>query len=217
MSIRAIQIHNKARNIQNNTNTNSYSKFNYIQKKIIDFTISTILLLITFPVIIYTIYRIKKESSGSIFFKQQRVGLDGKSFTCYKFRSMYEDSKFNPYTQKNDRRIFPYGMTMRKYRIDELPQIWNVFKGDMHIIGPRAEWDILVREYEKIIPKYKQRHLVKPGITGLAQVYYHYGCNINDAKKKLKYDLYYIRNWSLWLEIKVIVKTVIVILKREGV
>ena len=217
MDIGTIKIHHLEKSIENNTNINNYSKFNYIQKRVVDFILSSILILIAFPIIIYTIYRIRKESSGTIFFKQPRVGLNGKVFNCYKFRSMYENSNFNPYTKKQDKRIFPYGLIMRKYRIDELPQIWNVLRGDMHIIGPRAEWDILVKDYEKIIPQYRQRHLVRPGITGLAQVSYPYGCNIDDAKKKLEFDLYYIRNWSLWLEIKVIFKTIVVVLGREGV
>ena len=217
MSIRSIQIHNQIKNIQRAININSYSNFNYIQKRVIDLSISSVLIVLTLPIMIYTIYRIKKESSGSIFFKQQRVGLNGKTFTCYKFRSMYEKSKFNPYTQKEDLRIFPFGMIMRKYRIDELPQIWNIIKGDMHLIGPRAEWDILVNQYQDVIPQYRKRHIVKPGITGLAQVSYQYGCNINDAKNKLEFDLHYIKNWSLWLETKVIFKTISVILNKEGI
>jgi len=216
MTIRTTQLYNQTKNIQSKNSTKSYSLNNYIQKRIIDFILCTILLIISSPIILYSIYRIKKESSGAIFFKQSRVGLNGKKFTCYKFRSMYEKSYFNPYTQKEDLRIFPFGLVMRKYRIDELPQIWNVIKGDMHIVGPRAEWDILVKEYEKSIAKYHNRHLVKPGITGLAQVSYPYGCNIHDTKKKLEFDLKYIQNWSLWLEIKVILKTVSVVLLKKG-
>jgi lipopolysaccharide/colanic/teichoic acid biosynthesis glycosyltransferase len=194
----------------------SYSKSQYIQKRMIDFLLSFMLLVVSSPVILYTIYRIKKESPGPIFFKQTRIGKDGKPFTCYKFRSMHVDSKFNPYTQQNDCRIFPFGNTMRKMRIDELPQLLNVLKGEMHLIGPRAEWDILVKEYEAIIPNYHDRHLVAPGITGLAQVYYPYGCNSKDAKNKLKYDRLYIDSWSLKLELKVILKTIEIILKKKG-
>jgi lipopolysaccharide/colanic/teichoic acid biosynthesis glycosyltransferase len=129
---------------------------------------------------------------------------------------MHVNSKFNPYTQENDDRIFPFGKFMRKTRIDELPQLWNVIKGDMHIIGPRAEWDILVDRYKKAIPNYQDRHFVRPGITGLAQVLYRYGRGVNDAKQKLKYDLDYIKNWSVILEFKVIWKTVAVVLGRKG-
>jgi len=101
---------------------------------------------------------------------------------------------------------------MRKARIDELPQLINVIKGDMHIVGPRAEWDILVNEYENIIPNYHMRHRVKPGITGLAQVKYPYGRNVYDAKQKLKYDIEYIRSWSIFAECKVLLQTVLVVL-----
>jgi len=195
----------------------TYSKAQYIQKRIIDLLLSTMLLLLSFPVILYALYRIKKESPGPIFFKQSRIGLNGKAFTCYKFRSMHVNSKFNPYTQENDCRIFPFGNTMRQMRIDELPQLLNILKGEMHLIGPRAEWDILVKDYEAIIPSYHDRHLVSPGITGLAQVQYPYGRNIKDAKNKLKYDRLYIESWSLGLELKVIVKTIEVILGKRGI
>ncbi len=194
----------------------TYSKVQYITKRLIDFIFSGLLILLTFPVILYSIYKIKRESPGPIFFKQSRIGLKGKPFTCYKFRSMHVDSKFNPYTQENDSRIFPFGNTMRKMRIDELPQLLNVLKGEMHLIGPRAEWDILVTDYEKVISNYHDRHLVAPGITGLAQVQYPYGRNIKDAQNKLKYDRIYINSWSLGLELKIIWNTIVVILGKRG-
>lgn len=195
----------------------SYSKKEYIQKRVLDFIVGSGLLLLTIPIIFYVYYRIQKESKGPIFFKQSRVGLNGKVFTCYKFRSMHVESEFNPYTQENDSRIFPFGNTMRKMRIDELPQLINVFKGEMHLIGPRAEWDILVRDYEKVIPNYSKRHLIAPGITGLAQVCYPYGRNVEDAIKKLEYDLEYIKRWSLINEIKVMWKTLEVIIGKKGI
>jgi len=193
-----------------------YTKTQFFQKRLIDFIVGGSLLLVSMPVMLYTIFRIKKESPGSIFFKQSRIGLDGKPFMCYKFRSMHVNSKFNPYTQENDSRIFPFGNTMRKMRIDELPQLFNILKGEMHLIGPRAEWDILVKDYEKIIPNYHKRHCVAPGITGLAQVCYPYGRNVDDAKKKLEYDIEYITNWSLKKELMVIIKTIKVVLGKEG-
>ena len=165
---------------------------------------------------LYALYRIKKESPGPLFFKQSRIGLNGKAFTCYKFRSMYIDGEFNPYTQTNDSRIFPFGNTMRKMRIDELPQLLNVLKGEMHLIGPRAEWDILVKDYEAVIPSYHDRHLVAPGITGLAQVLYPYGRNIKDTKNKLRYDRLYIESWSVELELKIILKTIAVVFGKRG-
>jgi len=209
-------LNNNIKIIKTKKSYQTYSKVQYIQKRIIDLVLSIMLLLLSFPVILYAIYRIKKESPGPIFFKQSRIGLNGKAFTCYKFRSMNINSKFNPYTQENDCRIFPFGNTMRQMRIDELPQLLNILKGEMHLIGPRAEWDILVKDYETIIPNYHNRHLVAPGITGLAQVMYPYGQNIKDTKNKLKYDRLYIESWSLGLELKVIVKTIEVILGKRG-
>jgi lipopolysaccharide/colanic/teichoic acid biosynthesis glycosyltransferase len=196
--------------------TKEYTSLQFFQKRLVDFTVGGTLLLVAMPIMLYTVLRIKKESPGSIFFKQSRIGLNGKPFMCYKFRSMHVNSKFNPYTQENDARIFPFGNTMRKMRIDELPQLVNIIKGEMHLIGPRAEWDILVKDYEKIIPNYHDRHCVAPGITGLAQVCYPYGRNVEDAKKKLEYDMEYITNWSFKKELMVIFKTIKVVLGKEG-
>ena len=199
-------------------NIKPYSKTAYFFKRIIDFSIALPLSILSAPIVLYTIYRIKKESpDGPIFFKQKRIGKNGVEFECVKFRSMRTDVEyFNHYTQKNDPRIFPWGATMRKTRIDELPQLLNVFKGEMHIVGPRAEWNELVEKYEKQIPYYNERHLIAPGITGWAQVMYPYGANIEDAKQKLMYDLYYIKNWSLQLEIKTAIKTALVMLHKKG-
>ena len=199
-----------------NSNYEPYSKNQYIQKRFIDFMVGGGLFLITLPLLAYVFFRVKKESPGPIFFKQSRIGLNGKPFTCYKFRSMHVDGKFNPYTQENDSRIFPFGNIMRKMRIDELPQLINVFKGEMHLVGPRAEWDILVKDYEKVIPNYHNRHLVAPGITGLAQVCYPYGRNVDDAIKKLEYDMKYIKNWSIFKEIHVLWKTIEVVFGKRG-
>ena len=195
-----------------------YTKFQYIQKRIIDFLTGGVLAILTIPVVLYSIYRIKKESpDGPVLFTQYRVGKDGKEFKCYKFRSMRTDVDFfHHYTQENDPRIFPWGAFMRKTRIDELPQLINVFKGEMHMIGPRAEWDELVKEYEKTFPFYHERHKVAPGITGWAQVNYSYGQNIEDTRQKLMYDFYYIKDWSLALEIKTIIKTICVIAGKKG-
>ncbi len=189
----------------------------YLEKRVVELVVLTILAPFALLISFYTIYRIKKESKGAIFFTQSRVGLSGKKFICYKFRSMHENSEFNPYTQDDDQRIFPFGNFMRKTRIDELPQFWNILKGDMHLIGPRAEWDILSDNYSWKIPNYKQRHLVRPGITGLAQVCYPYGRNIYDAKNKLQYDRLYINRWTVGLELKIIWKTIAVVLGKKGI
>lgn len=197
-------------------NIKPYSLVGYVTKRSIDIIGACTMLFLSFPIILLAILKIKRESPGSILFKQKRVGIHGKHFTCYKFRSMHEDSYFDPYTRENDDRIFPWGHTMRRMRIDELPQLFNVLRGDMHLIGPRAEWHILVEEYEKELPYYSERHLVRPGITGWAQVNYPYGQNIEDTRQKLMYDLYYIKYWNIWLEIKAAYKTAGVVLKKMG-
>ncbi len=193
-----------------------YTQIQYVLKRMMDYIGAISIGILSLPFALYSIYRISKESPGSIFFKQTRVGQRGQRFTCYKFRTMHEDSHHDPYTRENDTRIFPWGRIMRKTRIDEVPQLFNVLRGDMHILGPRAEWDILVENYEQEIPYYNQRHLVKPGITGWAQVMYPYGANAEDARQKLMYDLYYIKHWSIALELKTIWKTIQVVLNKQG-
>jgi len=196
-----------------------YTTMEYILKRIIDFTILIPLLIISLPIVLYSAYRIKKESpDGPILFKQKRVGKDGKEFICYKFRSMVPDAeKDKPkFATKDDPRVFKWGRIMRKTRIDEIPQIINVLKGEMHIIGPRPERKYWIEQFEKEIPFYNLRHIVSPGITGWAQVNYPYGDSVEDAYQKLMYDLYYIKNWSLWLELKIIFKTIYIMISRKG-
>ena len=200
-------------------NIKPYTKFQYIIKRIIDYSIAIPLGVASSLIMLYAIYRIKKESpEGPIIFKQKRVGKDGKEFICYKFRSMIPDAeKGKPqFASKNDPRVFKWGAFMRKTRIDELPQLWNVLKGDMHMIGPRPERKYWVDQFNEKIPFYNKRHIIAPGITGWAQVNYPYGANIEDAREKLMYDLFYIKNWSLWLEIKTIFKTAIVMIRKKG-
>jgi len=193
-----------------------FSKWQYFQKRFFDIIAISALFFLTWPVLIFAAYRVKKESPGPVFFRQSRIGINGKPFMCAKFRSMHVNSHFDPYTQKNDTRIFSFGNFMRKTRIDELPQMWNVLVGEMHFIGPRAEWDILVQGYEKAIPYYSERHIVRPGITGWAQVHYPYGQNEEDTRQKLMYDLYYIKHWNLLIELQTIWKTIEVVLGRKG-
>jgi len=196
-----------------------FNKKKYLLKRLIDFAIAIPLAIITAPIMAYSAYRIKKESpDGPIIFAQKRVGLKGEEFVCYKFRSMIPDAeKEKPqFASKDDPRVFKWGAFMRKTRIDELPQLWNVIKGDMHMIGPRPERKYWIEIFEKNIPYYNLRHIVKPGITGWAQVCYPYGTNEEDAYQKLMYDLYYIKNWSLWLEVKTIFKTIWVMIGGKG-
>jgi len=196
-----------------------FSTFQKFQKKIIDIIAMMFLFVILFFIKPFIKYRIKKESFGSIYFKQFRIGLNNIEFECIKFRSMHEHSSNNDATTTSidDNRIFSFGEIMRKTRIDELPQVFNIFKNELSLVGPRAEWNRLTIDYEKEIPFYNKRHIVKPGITGWAQVMFVEGRNKDDTKQKLMYDLYYIKNWNLWLELKIIFKTILVVLDKKGV
>ncbi len=157
------------------------------------------------------------ESPGPAIFRQLRVGMNEHTFMVYKFRSMCMGAdKGDKYTRKGDARVTRLGNILRKSRIDELPQLWNVFKGDMSLIGPRAEWVELVRDYEMKIPYYHFRHLVRPGITGWAQVNYPYGENLQDTIEKLKYDLYYVRHYSFTLDFTIVLKTIYTMLGGKG-
>lgn len=187
-------------------------------KNIFDFTLSFVIFLISLPLFLLIMIVIRLETKGPVFFKQERVGVNEKSFTIYKFRTMYSGSeKGSHYTKTNDKRVTKVGKVLRKLRLDELPQLINVLKGDMSLIGPRAEWTELVAEYEKHIPYYHFRHVIKPGITGWAQVLYPYGASIDDAREKLQYDLYYIKNYNFLLDISIVIKTCRVMLFGQGV
>jgi len=196
-----------------------YTLFQRFQKRVIDIIIAFFLFLIFIPMKYITKKKILKESPGSIYFKQLRVGLNNKEFKCIKFRSMHEHNSDDDVrtATKSDDRTFTWGETMRRTRIDEIPQILNILKGEMHLIGPRAEWNKLVCQYENEIPYYNQRHIVPPGITGWAQVMFVQGRAKDDTRQKLMYDLYYIKHWNLALEFKIIWKTIMVVLKKQGI
>ncbi|QPH99902.1 sugar transferase [Campylobacter concisus] len=196
-----------------------YGAFDYALKRMIDYAGCLILFLLLFGLKFYVKRKIDEQSPGSLYFLQSRVGLDNKEFECIKFRSMMEDAEKDgaKFASENDERVFEFGEFMRKTRIDEVPQCINVFRGQMHLIGPRPERRHWINFFEKEIPYYNERHIVRPGITGWAQVNYPYGSNTHDAKQKLMYDLYYIKHWSLWLEIKIIVKTIAIIFEKKGV
>lgn len=173
------------------------------------------LLVPLFPLIAAAI---KIDSEGSVLFRQQRVGRNGKIFTLLKFRTMQKDASQNgtAWTAKNDHRITRVGRWLRKYRLDELPQFINILKGDMALIGPRPEAVELVNQFKKQIPFYEYRYLVRPGITGWAQVNYENTCSVEGALEKLQYDLYWIKNRSLLLDFKIIFKSIKVVLTGFG-
>lgn len=191
----------------------AYNRF----KRIVDVVGALIGLLLTAPVLLATWILIKLTSKGPALFCQKRVGLHEREFTLYKFRSMKLGAdKEGDYTSAKDPRVTKVGEFLRKSRIDEIPQLWNVLKGDMSIIGPRPEWNKLVREYEANVELYHFRHMIRPGITGWAQVNYPYGANLEDTINKLKYDLYYVRYYSFLLDVSIVVKTVYTMLFGRG-
>jgi sugar transferase (PEP-CTERM system associated) len=187
-------------------------------KRLFDVGLSTIGLILATPIMVLTAILIKIESNGPLFYKQDRVGLNGRSFVMFKFRSMIDDAEKGGavWAQKDDPRITKIGRIIRVLRIDELPQLFNILEGDMSFVGPRPERPIFVKELEKNIPYYSYRHLVKPGLTGWAQVNYPYGDSVEDAVKKLEFDLYYIKNASLFLDIQIILNTIKVVLYGKG-
>ncbi|MCB2099381.1 MAG: TIGR03013 family PEP-CTERM/XrtA system glycosyltransferase [Rhodobacterales bacterium] len=188
-------------------------------KRSFDVLVSLIFLVFTLPITMSTALLVKVTSPGPVFYRQERVGLNGKSYWVLKFRSMRNDAeKDGPqWAKAGDARVTSIGGFMRKTRIDELPQIINVLKGDMSFIGPRPERPVFVAELAKELPFYNERHRVKPGISGWAQINYPYGASIEDAKRKLAYDLYYVKNGSLFLDFVILVQTVRVVLWPEGV
>lgn len=182
-----------------------------------DVLLSLVGLIMFSPVILLAAAAIKLEGGGPVFFVQTRIGRHREAFRLIKLRTMRNAAGAGePYTRPGDSRVTRIGRLLRAGRLDELPQLWNVLCGQMSLIGPRAEWDILVADYERQIPSYHFRHLVKPGITGWAQVNYRYGSNLQDTLRKLEYDLYYIRNFSFMLDASIVLKTVHVMLLRKG-
>ena len=188
-------------------------------KRSFDIICSTIILALTFPLMLGAMLAVWLEDRGPVFYSQERVGMDGETFRVHKFRSMRIDAEKGgkpQWAQQNDPRITRVGNFMRKTRIDELPQILNVFKGEMSFVGPRPERQYFVEQLIEVVPYYNVRHSVKPGITGWAQVRYGYGSSAEDALQKLQYDLYYVKNNSLFLDVLILIDTLKVVLFRSG-
>lgn len=188
-------------------------------KRVFDIVCSMVLLVLLSPVIFLAMIAVKLESPGPVIYRQERVGLGGRAFMCLKLRSMRNDAEKDGvarWASKNDPRVTRVGSFMRKTRIDELPQLWNVLVGEMSLVGPRPERPGFVEELKREIPFYEIRHTVKPGVTGWAQVRYHYGATMEDARRKHQFDLYYVKNNSLVLDLLVLIETVSVIVFREG-
>lgn len=191
-----------------------------ILKRGFDLVVSAAFLLLTLPVLVFTALAIKLDSRGPIFYRQERVGWHGRPFMLLKFRSMVTDAEHDgvpKWAGAADSRITRVGHIIRQTRIDEIPQVFNVLLGHMSFIGPRPERPFFVQELAAKIPYYAERHRVKPGITGWAQINFPYGASVEDAKQKLEYDLYYIKNHSIFLDCIILLQTARVVLFPEGV
>ncbi|MEZ5708330.1 MAG: TIGR03013 family PEP-CTERM/XrtA system glycosyltransferase [Blastomonas sp.] len=188
-------------------------------KRVFDLLASGLLLVLTAPVIVIFAILVKLDSKGPAFFRQQRVGLYGQNFDIIKLRSMRTDAEIDgkaQWAQKDDPRVTRLGKFIRKVRIDELPQAWSVLKGDMSFVGPRPERPEFVQSLAGEMRYYNERHMVKPGITGWAQINYPYGASIEDSRHKLEYDLYYAKNYTPFLDILILLQTLRVVLWPEG-
>ena len=189
-------------------------------KRLFDIMVSITFLILLAPLILAAAAAIRLDSPGSVLFVQERVGRNGRTFALYKFRSMYADAEASGvprWAEVNDERVTRVGAFLRKTRIDELPQIFNVLKGDMSIVGPRPERPYFVQTLTKDIPFYNSRHYVRPGITGWAQINYPYGASVGDSRQKLSFDLYYIKNYSFLLDLLILLETVQAIIWPHGV
>jgi len=188
-------------------------------KRLFDLAASLVLLALTLPVIAIAAIVVKIDSKGPAFYRQRRVGIYGQGFDILKLRSMRTDAEVGGqavWAEKDDPRITRVGRFLRMCRIDELPQCWSVLKGEMSFVGPRPERPQFVEDLEQKLPYYAERHMVKPGITGWAQINYPYGASIEDSRQKLEYDLYYAKNYSPFLDILILLQTIRVVLFPEG-
>jgi len=190
-----------------------------ILKRSTDLILSSAMLICLSPLVLFVAILVKLDSRGSVIFSQQRVGERNRIYQVYKFRSMVADAEklSGPvWAQDDDPRITRVGRLIRKTRIDEIPQLWNVFKGEMSFVGPRPEREFFVKDLEKQIPYYGERFTVKPGVTGWAQINYQYGATVEDAIEKLNYDLFYIKNMSFWMDLMIVLRTIKIVLFGRG-
>ncbi|MFM7768658.1 MAG: sugar transferase, partial [Bacteroidota bacterium] len=187
-------------------------------KRLIDILASAVLLILLSPVFLIVSIIIKITSSGPVFFSQERIGLHGLPFNIYKFRSMRTDAeKGTPkLSSENDNRVTPFGKFMRKVRLDEIPQFWNVLKGDMSLVGPRPERQFFIDQIMDQAPHYRHLHKVRPGITSWGQVKFGYAENVEQMIERLKFDIIYIENMSLALDLKIMIYTIKTVLERKG-
>ena len=187
-------------------------------KRVVDVGIASLAIVLALPLCVLIALLIKVGSSGPVFYRQMRVGLRGQPFMIWKFRSMHQDAeKSGPrWAEKHDPRVSRVGRILRKLRLDELPQLYNVLKGEMSLVGPRPERPVFVEGLRKTIPYYDIRHTVRPGVTGWAQTKFRYGSSAEDSHTKLQYDLYYVKNMTFRLDVRILVETARVVLLGEG-
>jgi exopolysaccharide biosynthesis polyprenyl glycosylphosphotransferase len=205
--------------LSTSTSTRKTNHFDRIGRRVLDIICGLIIAAIFIVVFPFVAIAIKLDSPGAIFYKQERVGLKGTKFTIYKLRSMVQNAERNGQAQwavKGDSRITKVGNFIRKTRLDELPQVINVLRGEMSMVGPRPERQQFIDKLEHQIPNFNKRLAVKPGLTGWAQVNYGYGSTIEDAQIKLNYDLYYCKHQSLALNFQILLRTFAVVLKMQG-
>jgi exopolysaccharide biosynthesis polyprenyl glycosylphosphotransferase len=196
-----------------------FSTFFRSVRRLVNFSVALIALVIALPLIPLIMLAVKLSSPGPALYRQKRVGRGGKIFYCYKFRTMRQDAEADTgatWALDNDPRITRVGKFMRMSRLDEIPQLWCVLKGDMHFVGPRPERPEFVEWLSREIPYYGVRHMVRPGITGWAQVQYKYGNTLEDAREKLQYDLFYIKNASLGLDMLIMFQTIKIVILGHG-
>jgi sugar transferase (PEP-CTERM system associated) len=194
------------------------SRMTRMLKRTIDLGLSTTMGIVAFPIMVLTAIAVWLDGGTPVLYRQERVGENGRTFTLFKFRSMRQDAEAGipVWATEDDERVTRVGRFIRKTRLDELPQLWNVVRGDMSFVGPRPERPFFVDELAQEIPFYQQRHAVKPGVTGWAQVKYRYGSSVEDAIEKLRYDLYYIKHLSISFDLTIVFDTVKVVLFRKG-
>ena len=188
-------------------------------KRMGDIVLSVLMMILLSPLILFVIWKIKRDSKGSVFYSQERIGLDEKPFMMYKFRSMVEnaESADQPMlSSDDDERVTPFGRFMRKYRVDELPQLWNVLKGDMSLVGPRPERQFFIDQIVEKAPEYKRLLRVKPGVTSWGEVKYGYASSVEEMIERMAFDLQYVNNMSLSNDVKILFYTVGTVLKGEG-
>ena len=194
------------------------SRLTRMIKRVVDLALAAVGLVLASPLVLLTALAVRLESSGPVLYRQERVGENGRVFTLFKFRSMRTDAENGTpiWAKENDDRVTRIGRFIRLTRLDELPQLWNVLRGDMSFVGPRPERPFFVEQLAAVIPFYSERHAVKPGVTGWAQVKYQYGSSVEDAMEKLRYDLYYIKHLSIVFDLTIVVDTVKVIILGKG-